>query len=78
MLYQEDTFRWRASAPAVSKDVLYFQMSLLVHEPVACLRVLLPYWNLTLKSSFIVLLVTFLSVTDDCVFCWLCYSLTDH
>lgn len=41
-------------------------------------RVSLSYWNLTLKLSFIVLLVTFLSVTDYCIFCWLWYSLIDQ
>lgn len=42
MLYQEDTFLWRASAPAVSKDILYLQVSLLGREPVICLRVHCP------------------------------------
>lgn len=78
MLHQEDTFLWRSSAPAVSKGVLYLQMSLLVHEPVTCLRVSLSYWNWTLKLSFIVLLVMFLSVTDYFISCWLWYSLIDH
>lgn len=77
--YIRKTHFWKASAPAVSKDALYLQMSLLVHEPVTCLREFhWSYWNLTLKLSFIVLLVMFLSVTDCCVFCWLWYSLIDH